>query len=239
MTSAPPPADNPSSARRRPVEGGYARGEETRARIVAAALKVFGEEGFEQASTRRIAAEAGVTPPALQYHFDSKEGLHLACGQLLADRILARLEAPLAGAARALEARDPAGAAEALYRLMECLVEHSAASDKASGWGRFLARADVEGAGPALPLVRKLVFGPLVRTCIALTAAATGARVDDEHTRLKALMLMGQLSAFGAGRANTLAAMGWTDLGGPRQAKVKRVLRQAVFAVLGVEAPQN
>jgi len=35
---------------------------------------------------------------------------------------------------------------------------------------------------------------------------------------------MGQLSAFGAGRAKTLAAMGWTDLDGPRQAKVKRVL---------------
>jgi TetR/AcrR family transcriptional regulator, regulator of cefoperazone and chloramphenicol sensitivity len=237
MASTPPSADPQSSARRRPAEGGYARGEETRARIVAAALKVFGEEGFEQASTRRIAAEAGVTPPALQYHFDSKEGLHLACGQLLADRILARLEAPLAGAARALEAGEPAGAAEALCSLMECLIEHSAASDKTSGWGRFLARADAEGAGPALPLVRKAVFGPLLKTCIALTATATGAAPDDERVRLKTLLLMGQLSPFGAGRANTLAAMGWTELDAPRLAAVKRVLRENVFAALGAQVP--
>jgi len=236
MTSAPLPLDTPPSARRRPAEGGYARGEETRARIVAAALKVFGEEGFEQASTRRIAAEAGVTPPALQYHFDSKEGLHLACGQLLADRILARLDAPLAAAARALEAGGPIDAAEALCRLMECLVEHSAAKDKASGWGRFLARADAEGTGPALPLVRKAVFGPLLRTCVALVAKATGAPTD-EATRLKALLLMGQLSTFGVGRANTLAAMGWAELDGPRLAKVKLALREIVFAALGVERP--
>ena len=234
MALTPPPGDSPTSARRRPVEGGYARGEETRARIVAAAFKVFGEEGFEQASTRRIAAEAGVTPPTLQYHFDSKEGLHLACGQLLADRIMARLEAPLAGAARALAAGKPAGAAEAFCALMECLIEHSAAADKTSGWGRFLARADAEGAGPALPLVRKAVFGPLLGTCIALTATATRASPKDEHVRLKAMLLMGQLSAFGVGRANTLAVLGWTELDGPRQAKVKRALREIVFAALGV-----
>jgi AcrR family transcriptional regulator len=238
MTQTLPPGDSPSSARRRPAEGGYARGEETRARIVAAAFKVFGEEGFEQASTRRIAAEAGVTPPTLQYHFDSKEGLHLACGQLLADRILARLEAPLADAAQAIEAGEPPGAASALCTLMECLIEHSAASDRTSGWGRFLGRADAEGAGPALPLVRNAVFAPLLRTCVALTATATGAPTDDENARLKAVLLMGQLSAFGAGRAKTLAAMGWTDLDGPRQAKVKRALRQVVYGALGVAAPE-
>ena len=69
--------------RRRPTDGGYARGEETRARIVDAAMQVFAAEGFARASTRRIAAEAGVNPPALQYYFDSKEGLHRACGELI------------------------------------------------------------------------------------------------------------------------------------------------------------
>ncbi len=60
------------ATRRRPTNGGYARGEETRARIIAVALRLFGDRGFDGVSTREIAEEAGVNPPALQYYFDSK-----------------------------------------------------------------------------------------------------------------------------------------------------------------------
>ena len=66
---------------RHSVEGGYARGEETRLRIVTAALKLFGQLGFDGASTRDIAAAAGVNAPALQYYFDNKEGLYIACAE--------------------------------------------------------------------------------------------------------------------------------------------------------------
>src|SRR5215469_13323418 len=74
--------------RRRPVEGGYARGEETRLRIIATAIPLFGRRGFDGVSTREIAAEAGVNPPALQYYFDSKEGLYRACCEYIADQVV-------------------------------------------------------------------------------------------------------------------------------------------------------
>ena len=61
------------------ADGGYQRGEETRSRIIAVAVELFGERGFEGVSTRDIAAQAGVNAPALPYYFDSKEGLYLAC----------------------------------------------------------------------------------------------------------------------------------------------------------------
>src|ERR1700761_3043436 len=89
-----------SVPRRRPKQGGYARGDETRAQIINTAMQVFGERGFDQASTRDIAAKAGVNPPALQYYFDSKEGLHRACAQYIIDRALPRLQ-PAMTAARA------------------------------------------------------------------------------------------------------------------------------------------
>ncbi len=60
---------------RRPSAGGYARGDETRLRIIEAAIESFGEHGFEAASTRDIAARAGVNAPALQYYFENKEGV--------------------------------------------------------------------------------------------------------------------------------------------------------------------
>ena len=44
--------------------------------ILDAARKVFEAEGLEGASLRAIAAEAGYTPAALYFHFDSKEVIY-------------------------------------------------------------------------------------------------------------------------------------------------------------------
>jgi AcrR family transcriptional regulator len=44
--------------------------------ILDAARRVFEGEGLEGASLRAIAAEAGYTPAALYFHFDSKEGIY-------------------------------------------------------------------------------------------------------------------------------------------------------------------
>jgi AcrR family transcriptional regulator len=44
--------------------------------ILAAARRVFEEEGLEGASLRAIAAEAGYTPAALYFHFESKEAIY-------------------------------------------------------------------------------------------------------------------------------------------------------------------
>jgi AcrR family transcriptional regulator len=47
-----------------------------RSLILAAARKVFDRVGLEGASLRAIAAEAGYTPAALYFHFDSKEAIY-------------------------------------------------------------------------------------------------------------------------------------------------------------------
>lgn len=44
--------------------------------ILEAARKVFEVEGLDGASLRTIAAEAGYTPAALYFHFDSKEAIY-------------------------------------------------------------------------------------------------------------------------------------------------------------------
>ncbi|HUA80776.1 MAG TPA: TetR family transcriptional regulator, partial [Dyella sp.] len=75
---------------RRSSAGGYARGDETRQRIIDAAVQLFGEHGFDGASTRDIAAAAGVNAPALQYYFENKEGLYKACAEYITDDMQAR-----------------------------------------------------------------------------------------------------------------------------------------------------
>jgi AcrR family transcriptional regulator len=50
-----------------------------RARIRDVALRVIAERGFEGATLRAIAAEAGVSAGLVQHHFGSKDGLRAAC----------------------------------------------------------------------------------------------------------------------------------------------------------------
>jgi AcrR family transcriptional regulator len=51
---------------------------DTRRRLLRAGVEVFDRKGYDAASVREIVELAGVTKPALYYHFGSKEGLLLA-----------------------------------------------------------------------------------------------------------------------------------------------------------------
>lgn len=61
-----------------PKAGSTPKAEETRNRILAAALRLFREKGFDQTSMREIASAAGVALGAAYYYFDSKEALVMA-----------------------------------------------------------------------------------------------------------------------------------------------------------------
>lgn len=49
--------------------------EHVRTRLLHAAVRVFDRKGYAAASVREVAEMAGVTKPAVYYHFGSKEGL--------------------------------------------------------------------------------------------------------------------------------------------------------------------
>ena len=55
--------------------------QQTRAALIAAGLRLFGEKGFDATSTRDIAAAANTNIASIAYHFGGKEGLRLACAQ--------------------------------------------------------------------------------------------------------------------------------------------------------------
>jgi len=59
----------------------------TKGRILAAAEAVFAARGFEGASTREIAAQAGVNISSLHYHWASKDALYVAVFQDVFDRL--------------------------------------------------------------------------------------------------------------------------------------------------------
>lgn len=54
------------------------RSEETRSRILEAALKLFSSRGYNKASVDEICAAAGISKGAFYHHFESKQALFLA-----------------------------------------------------------------------------------------------------------------------------------------------------------------
>jgi AcrR family transcriptional regulator len=108
-----------------------------RARIRDAALRQFGEHGFERATIRGIAETAGVSSGLVRHHFGSKEALREACDEYLA-RLIRRLND---------QVRDDPTPAD---------VNYVAAARTAVGpYQRYLARALAEGA--AAPLFDEMV----------------------------------------------------------------------------------
>jgi AcrR family transcriptional regulator len=69
----------------------------TRDRILAAAVDLFAERSFGDATTREIAARAGVTQPLLNYHYRSKDELWRAAVDSIFRSLAAAMAARLEG----------------------------------------------------------------------------------------------------------------------------------------------
>jgi TetR/AcrR family transcriptional regulator, regulator of cefoperazone and chloramphenicol sensitivity len=217
--------------RRHPEDGGYARGEETRARIVTTALRVFGEEGFNKASTRQIAADAGVNPPALQYYFGSKEGLHRACAQFITDRVMVII-APALAAAREIKRGQHEHAIAALCALLDAMADALVAAGSES-WSRFVTRGKADGAGPAVGMLRQNIGRPIMLTVAQMIAVVIDGDPDDEVIRVKAAAILGQISTFLTNRESTMEVLNWTEFDAQRLQTIKTVVREHTRAILG------
>ena len=71
------------------------KSEETRARILNAALASFRERGFEAATMREIAEKAGVATGAAYYYFPSKEAIVMDFYRRSCEEMQPRIEAAL------------------------------------------------------------------------------------------------------------------------------------------------
>jgi len=80
------------------------KSEETRRRILTAAIELFRRRGFDAATMREIAAESGVATGAAYYYFDSKDAIVLSYYEHAARELEPLLEEALASA-KSLEDR--------------------------------------------------------------------------------------------------------------------------------------
>jgi TetR/AcrR family transcriptional regulator, regulator of cefoperazone and chloramphenicol sensitivity len=120
---------------------GASLGDETRERLLAAALKHFAIEGYEGASLRAIQSDANANTAAVHYHFGSKQALYAAVVETRLAPILAKRKSLLPAAAAV---PDPRLRLEALVRAY--VRPHLELSRDGDGvhYARLLARMLVE-----------------------------------------------------------------------------------------------
>lgn len=63
--------------------------DDTRERLLAAGLALFGRHGYDGVTTRMLAAAARVNQSAIPYHFGGKEGVYRAVAEFIAAEMAA------------------------------------------------------------------------------------------------------------------------------------------------------
>ncbi len=217
------------------ADGGYARGEETRRRIVEVALRLFGERGFEGASTREIAAAAGVNAPALQYYFDNKEGVYRACAQYIADASEAHFAPVVERIQRTSHDPDatPAQLFEAFGQLLDSVADHHLVPDDALHKRLFMAHEQL-GEGPSVlfDILDRGLRPRMADVGMRLVGRYCGIGPDDPGLRMRVMMVFGQIMVFSNGQRSLVSKLGWERIGPEQLALVKKAVREHARAMM-------
>jgi TetR/AcrR family transcriptional regulator, regulator of cefoperazone and chloramphenicol sensitivity len=216
------------------------RGDAARARLIEAAIDVFGLLGFEGASTRAVAKAAGVNLQAISYYFGGKDSLYLA----VADHILERITAYIGPTrdrvrARLVEAKSggPAIAAEEARELLTAVLSAMAevfVGRESESWARYMIREQMQPTEVFRRLYGALM-GPLLEALRQLVAVLLEEDPASERVRLRALALIGSVIVFRVGHAVVVAQLGWDEAKPEHVAKVQAIVREIVDGIQPVK----
>lgn len=212
--------------------GSHQRGEETRGRILEAALELFAASGFEGASTRTIAERADVNLPAIQYYFGSKEGLYRAIVEQISQDIRAGV-APVAERIRTELASGQPSRRKLIDLLCDmldiviALILDDSAPNRESRQ-KFFARMEVE-PNPAFDVLQDDMIRNVCTPCCAIIGRLIERPPDDEKVLLHTMTLIGQAKIFFGWGANRV--LHWDTIGEARIRAAQSVVRQHVQAI--------
>jgi AcrR family transcriptional regulator len=205
---------------------------ETRAALIQAALRLFGQKGFEGTSTREIATAAGANIGSIAYHFGGKEGLHTAT----ADHIVETIQVVAAQAigqanAPAIDSTDEQAARGQLFTLLEHMMGFFVMRPEAGDIARFVLR-EMSQPSTALDRIYEGVFEPLHKRLCLAWERVTGQPAESETTKLLVFTMIGQVVYFRIAREVVVQRMGWNDMGDQEAAKLLGIVRDNLDAIL-------
>ncbi len=218
---------------RRKVKVGYARGAETRDRILNVAIQLFGNFGFDSVTTREVAASADVPPASLRYYFVNKEGLYIACLEHVQTLTFNLLERELE-ATEALLAQDNVDAdrlIESFCSMQDARIESLMGGPDNGAAALFTIRHDLPSTGGSGKLGSLNANALRMATCyIQVLSRISSNNVDLQSALIITAMISGQIVNLFL-RRNRLAEMGW-ELSPEHLEWLKLSVRKQTTAIL-------
>jgi AcrR family transcriptional regulator len=194
--------------------------EQTRAALISAALRLFGQKGVEATSTREIAAEAGANIASIAYHFGGKEGLRLACAGYVAQRLKSVAGAAFLNASPDLPREEILAHFEAgLSAMLNFLLLRPEAREVAA----FILR-EVSAPGPAIDVIYEELFGPVHTALCRMWGSVTGEEPESAKNKIAVFSLIGQVVYFRIGLPLVMKRMHWDSIGESEVAQIRSVL---------------
>lgn len=186
-----------------------ASAEKTRAALIEAGLRLFGEKGFAATSTREIAAEAKANIGSIAYHFGGKDALRDACAAHIVETV-AHVADPVLAAIPPPANREEA---EAQFRVAaERMAGFLVAAPQVSSFVQFILR-EIQHPGRAFDILYAGLVEKVHRRLCAIWAAASGDDAEGEETKIAVFTLIGQTVYFRIAREAVLRRMGWREIG--------------------------
>lgn len=207
--------------------------EETKERLIHAGLEIFGNYGFEAATTRMLAKTAGVNLAAIPYHFGGKEGLYVA----VLDTISERIHEALASEREAVHTvvKKKRATRKEMLNALESLVRAFAriviSSEVGGQFGPLIMREQMNPTS-AFELLYNKRIKPLHLAITTLVARLTGEEPDREKTIIRAHTILGQIVAFRAMRATALRRLDWNTFDAENTETVCSVIVENMHQIL-------
>ncbi|WP_172294691.1 CerR family C-terminal domain-containing protein [Pseudoruegeria sp. HB172150] len=200
----------------------------TRDLVIAAAIRLFGHQGYEATTVRQIALAAGGQNVALvSYYFGSKEGLRRACAQ----EIVARIHRIFPTAPDEMPAAGQAAAERQLETLLSLFLDFMTQVPEAEDLAAFVLRELTE-SGEVFDILYDGVIADRHRQLCRLWGQATGTDPESETTRLTAFSMLGQVLYFRIGRPVVVRRLGWSGIAPAETEQIKKILTTNLSAIL-------
>ncbi|MEZ5654648.1 MAG: CerR family C-terminal domain-containing protein [Sphingobium sp.] len=196
--------------------------------ILDVAIRQFGDRGFEGASTRAIAAEAGTVMSSITYHYGGKKGLYLACADHIAASICERLSPVLDTIPPASEL-DTKDAIATIRKLMQAMGRVMLSEDT-HDWVQFVIR-EQQKPGPAFD---RIYSGLMERVLAILTGLLRAAQpgITRETVRAMAISLVAQPLVLRSAHATILRVFETRALANEHKALLLSMIDQNTEAIL-------
>jgi AcrR family transcriptional regulator len=184
------------------------RSEQTRARLIEAAGRVFASRGYRGATMREIADRARVNLAAAHYHFGSKQDLYREVLREHFERLEARLADDEGGAVGERLAGRPTRAAlvELLRARIRALLDTLLRADDVHS---TLVMREMVDPSEALPFLVRQWIDPLRRDTERVVAALA-PRLDAGAVERATRSIVGQVFFYRSHRAALLLILGRT-----------------------------